>query len=212
MGKLYQLPRGWWYVHCRWCEKEASFQVRNLEEAYGMLEKWRLDSDERQAHWSCPACCEYWDGRERATTDTAGTAATNTTTTSFDARELEVVALKAEVGELKAEIERLKAEVVELKYEDMKQSTNARPGHTIVVAFTEDEAKEMRDIAEETGRCGQSLVHLSVDICGPCNPWSPTSIADDMERDGNRIVTLSSRLLQLWNHKGLLELLSSRGV
>ena len=102
MGKLYQLPRGWWYVHCRWCEKEASFQVRNLEEAYGMLEKWRLDSDERQAHWSCPACCEYWDGRERATTDTAGTAATNTTTTSFDARELEVVALKAEVGELKA--------------------------------------------------------------------------------------------------------------
>ena len=48
----------------------------------------------------------------------------------------------------------------------------------------------MRDIAEETGRCGQSLGHLSVDICGPCNPWSPTSIADDMERDGNRIVTL----------------------
>ena len=162
-----------------------------------MLEKWRLYSDEWQADWSCPACREYWDGREPTTTDTAGTAATNTAATSFDARELEVVALKAEVVELKAEVERLKAEVVELKDEDTKQTTKAMPGPTIVVAFTEDEAKEMRDIAEETGRCGQSLVHLSVDICGPCNPWSPTSIADDMERDGNRIVTLSSRLLQL---------------
>ena len=210
MGKLYQLPRGWWYVHCRWCEKEASFQVRNLEEAYGMLEKWRLDSDERQAHWSCPACREYWDGRERATTDTAGTAATNTTTTSFDARELEVVALKAEVGELKAEIERLKAEVVELKYEDMKQSTNARPGHTIVVAFTEDEAKEMRDIAEWTRESAQEILHNSVDMCGPCS--DPGFFAHLIENASNNIVTLSSRLLQLWNHKGLLELLSSRGV
>ena len=142
-----------------------------------MLEKWRLYSDAWQADWSCPACREYWDGREPTTTDTAGTAATNTAATSFDARELEVVALKAEV--------------VELKYEDMKQSTNARPGHTIVVAFTEDEAKEMRDIAEETGWCGQSLVHLPIDICGPCNPWSPTSIADEMERDGNRIAALA---------------------
>ena len=109
----------------------------------------------------------------------------------------EVRQLKAEVVELKAAIERLTAEVVEPKDEDTKQTKKARPGHTIVVAFTEDEAKEMRDIAEETGRCGQSLVHLSVDICGPCNPWSPTSIADDMERDGNRIVTLSSRLLPI---------------
>ena len=197
MGKLYQLPRGWWYVHCRWCEKEASFQVRNLEEAYGMLEKWRLDSDERQAHWSCPACREYWDGREPATTDTAGTAATNTAATSFDARELEVVALKAEVGEVKAEIERLKAEVVELKDEDTKQTTKARPGPTIVVPFTEDEAKEMRDIAEETGRCGQSLVDLSADMCGPCCPWHPEHIADSVQVDGNRIVTLASRLLEL---------------
>ena len=56
----------------------------------------------------------------------------------------------------------------------------------------------MRDIAEETGRCGQSLVDLSVDIGGPCNPWSLTSIADSMEKDGNRLVTLASRLLQLW--------------
>ena len=76
-----------------------------------MLEKWRLYSDEWQADWSCPACCEYWDGREPTTTDTAGTAATNTAETSFDARELEVVALKAEVVELKAEVFELKAEV-----------------------------------------------------------------------------------------------------
>ena len=163
-----------------------------------MLEEWQLYWDEWQADWSCPACREYWDGREPTTTDTAGTAATNTAATSFDALELEVVALKAEV--------------VELKDEDTKQTTKARPGPTIVVAFTEDEAKEMRDIAEETGRCGQSLVHLSVDLCGPCNPWPPTKIAEDMSQDGNQIVTLSSRLLELFGRKGLLEHLSSLGV
>ena len=48
--------------------------------------------------------------------------------------------LKADVVELKAEIERLKAEVVELNHEDTKQTTKARHGHTIVLAFTEDEA------------------------------------------------------------------------
>ena len=119
---------------------------------------------------------------------------------------------KAEVVELKAAIERLTAEVVEPKDEDTKQTKKARPGHTIVVAFTEDEAKEMRDIAEETKRRGKSLVHLSDDISGRCNLWPPTKIAEDMGEDGNQIVTLSSRLLQLCNHKGLLELLSSRGV
>ena len=85
-----------------------------------MLEEWRLYWDEWQADWSCPACREYWDGREPTTTDTAGTAATNTAATSFDALraatsfdalELEVVALKAEVVELKAEVERLRWEV-----------------------------------------------------------------------------------------------------
>ena len=64
----------------------------------------------------------------------------------------EIQQLKAEVVELKAEIQRLKAVVVELNYEDTKQTTKARPGPTIVVAFTEDEAIEMLDIAEETRR------------------------------------------------------------
>ena len=120
--------------------------------------------------------------------------------------------LKADVVELKAEIERLNADAVELKHEDTKQTTKARHGHTIVVASTEDEAKEMRHIAEGAGRCGQSLVHLSNDIFGPCNPLPPTKIADNIREDGNHIVTLSSRLLQLFSHKGLLEFLSSRGV
>ena len=55
----------------------------------------------------------------------------------------------------------------------------------------------MRYIAKETGRRGESLVHLSVDMCGPCCPWHPEHIADSVEVDGNRIVTLSSRLLEL---------------
>ena len=105
--------------------------------------------------------------------------------------------LSAEVVKLKAEVEWLKAAFVELKYADTKQTTNARPGPTIVVALTEEEAEEMRCIAKETGRRGESLVHLSVDMCGPCCPWHPEHIADSVKVDGNRIVTLSSRLLEL---------------
>ena len=81
----------------------------------------------------------------------------------------------------------LKADDVENNHEDTKRN----------VAFTEDEAKEMRDIAERTKELAQEWVYFSTDICGPCCPWSATQIADYMEKDGEDIVTLSSRLLQL---------------
>ena len=44
-----------------------------------------------------------------------------------------------------------------MMYADAKQTMKASLGPTIVVGLTltEDEAKEMRAIAEETGRCGQ---------------------------------------------------------
>ena len=109
----------------------------------------------------------------------------------------EIQQLKAEVVELKAEVERLKAAVVALTYVDAKQTMEARPGPTIVVGLTEDEAKEMRDIAEETGTLGQSLMHVASDIPSPRAPWSPDQIADSMEKDRNRLATLASRLLEL---------------
>ena len=131
IGKLHKLPSGLWYVHCRWCEKEARFQARDEDEAYGMLDEWRLSMPcrpSKERFWSCPTCAEGHQDPKPTTTDTAESASQ------------EVQQLKAEVVELKAEVERLKAEVVELKDEDTKQTTKARPGPTIVVAFTEDEA------------------------------------------------------------------------
>ena len=72
-------------------------------------------------NWSCSGCRGYWDELEPTTTDTAGSAATDTavsagqladaTATSFDALKLEVQQLKADVVELKAEVVELKAEV-----------------------------------------------------------------------------------------------------
>ena len=104
--------------------------------------------------------------------------------------------LSAEVVKLKAENEMLKAAVA-LTYADAKQTMEARLGPTIVVGLTEDEAKEMRDIAEETGTLGQSLMHVASDIPSPRAPWSPDQIADSMEKDRNRLATLASRLLEL---------------
>ena len=46
----------------------------------------------------------------------------------------EIQQLKAEVVDLKAEVERLKAAVVVMTYVDAKQTMEARPGPTIVVA------------------------------------------------------------------------------
>ena len=62
----------------------------------------------------------------------------------------------------------------------------------------------MRYIAKETGRRGESLVHLSADIVSPCCPLHPEHIADSVKVDGNRIVTLSSRLLELLREQSRL--------
>ena len=136
-----------------------------------MLEEWRLSMPRAKyadRNWSCPKCVDsYWKERDPQRSDTARSASTETAAppdqpadasdaaaTPFDALKLEVVELKAEVVQLKAEVEWLKAAFVELKYADTKQTTDARPGHTIVVALTEEEAEEMRYIAKETGRRG----------------------------------------------------------
>jgi len=113
-GKLHLLSTGEWFVHCRWCETETRLEAQNEEEAFAMLEEWRLYWDVWQADWSCPACCFAWDFPEPTTTETAETAATDAAgsagqlvdaaATSFDALQLEVVALKAEIVELKDEV------------------------------------------------------------------------------------------------------------
>ena len=220
-GKLHYLhEEGVWYVHCKHCEVDKRLNARNEEEAYTGLHEWRLSMPNRKyqhRNWSCPRCAEYWQDTTPTATDTAEAASqlaptTATTTDTAESASQEVQQLKAEVVELKAAIERLTAEVVEPKDEDTKQTKKARPGHTIAVAFTEDEATEMRDNAERTRELAESLLNLSSDMCGPCAPWSVEQIADQMQHDGNQIVTLSSRLLELFGRKGLLEHLSSLGV
>ena len=107
------MSTGEWYVHCKWCETETRLEARNEEEAYGMLGGWQLSMPQLlrshlRCNWSCPKCVdEYWNERDQ---------------------------LKAEVVQLKAEVEWLKAAFVELKCADPKQTTDARPGPTIVVA------------------------------------------------------------------------------
>ena len=127
-GKLHKLSTGEWYVHCKHCETETRLEARNEEEAYAMLEEWRLsmpDAKYTRRNWSCPKCVdEYWKERDQrrsnragtASTDTAGSSgqladATDAAASSFDALKLEVVELKAQVAELKAEVERLRSEV-----------------------------------------------------------------------------------------------------
>ena len=167
------------------CNSRRSYE----EEAYAMLDDWRPSmprEPSKECFWSCPTCAEGHQDPKPTTMDTAESASQE-----VDDLKLEVQQLQAEVVELKAEGERLKAEVVELKDEDTKQTTKARPGHTIVVAFTEDEANEMRNIAEGVVNCGQTCLHVSVDICGPCSPWHPSQIAEENNANGNHVVIIS---------------------
>ena len=123
-GKLHKLSTGQWYVHCKHCETETRLEARNEEEAYAMLEEWRLSMPREKyprRNWSCPKCVdEYWKERDQQRSDTARSAATETAgsagqladaadaaATPFDALKLEVVELKAEVAEMKTEVERL---------------------------------------------------------------------------------------------------------
>ena len=168
-----------------------------------MLGGWQLSMPQLprsrlRRNWSCPKCVdEYWNERDQ---------------------------LKAEVVQLKAEVAWLKAAFVELKCADTKQTTDARlaraglqqkaelqkpahrnqssPPQTIVVAFTEDEAKEIRDIAEGMRELAQQMLYNKTDMCSPCSPQG--FLADLMEDDGNKIVTLSSRLLELLREQSRL--------
>ena len=121
-GKLHYLPReGMWYVHCKWCEKEAWLEARDEDEAYVMLKEWRLSMPGKKSqkrNWSCATCAQYFQDTTPTATDTAGSArqlgeAAATLLCSsgsplFDALDLEVQQLKAEVVELKAEVEKWK--------------------------------------------------------------------------------------------------------
>ena len=60
----------------------------------------------------------------------------------------------------------------------------------------------MRDIAERTRESAQQMLYNKDDMCGPCSPQR--FLADLMEDDGNTIVTLSSRLLELLREQSRL--------
>ena len=118
---------GKWYLRCKWCDQEFRPEADLTEdEAYGMLQEWRLSMlgrQEKYRWWACPICKEWYeDDKKEATTDTAEAASqlaptTATRTDTAESASEEVRQLKAEVVELNAEIERLKADVVELKFE-----------------------------------------------------------------------------------------------
>ena len=142
-------------LKCQICEKkDADFEDLVCPACYdrinGMIWCSCLDPS---PFWICPRCATT-----ESTTATAATASqlaptTATTTDTAESTSQEVRQLKAEVVELNADIERLKAEAVKLKHDDTNPATKAMPGHTIVVAFTEHEANEMRHIAEKMGSC-----------------------------------------------------------
>ena len=126
-GKLHRLPSGEWYVRCRHCDWDERLPICDQKEAKDQLYLWRRSlkgRSSRKRNYSCPSCRTWWD-KEPKTTETAETAATDAAGSagqladqrmqraSFDALQLEVVALKADVVELKKEVERLKAEAHE---------------------------------------------------------------------------------------------------
>ena len=63
------------------------------------------------------------------------------------------------------EVQQLKAEIVELKMENERLKA-------AVFIFTEDEANEMREIAKNTKDSAEELVYVSIDMSGPCSPYT----------------------------------------
>ena len=121
-GKLRQLSSGKWYVRCKWCDQEARPEADLTEdEAYGMLEEWRLSMPKRQEKyrfWACPICKEWYkEDKKETTTDTAEAASSQLAHAAVTDAAAEADDLKSEVEQLKAEINGLKEEVVELKFE-----------------------------------------------------------------------------------------------
>ena len=47
-SKLHQLPSGKWYVHCKHCATDIELEARNEDEAFAMLEGWRLSMPGRE--------------------------------------------------------------------------------------------------------------------------------------------------------------------
>ena len=161
-----------------------------------MLKEWRPSmpcrpSEER--FWSCPTCAEGHQDPKPTTTDTAESASQ------------EVDDLKLEVQQLKAEVERLKEhkEVLRIALKDKYTRPPPPPpppfGQAIVVSFTDDEAREMRDNAERTRELAQQILYNKTDMCGPCS--NQGFLADLMEDEGLEIIALSSRLLELWGQR-----------
>ena len=115
-GELGQLPSGEWYAHCKWCDEEARLQVGNEEEAYGMLDGWRLSipgKPSKLRFWSCPTYAEYWQDPKPKTTDTIETAGTlDTVETAGQLVHAAALVFATDVVRLNAEIERPKAEIV----------------------------------------------------------------------------------------------------
>ena len=132
-GKLRQLSSGKWYLRCKWCVQEFRPEADLTEdEAYGMLEEWRLSMPKRQEKyrfWACPICKEWYkEDKKETTTDTAEAASSQLAHAAVTAAAAEVDDLKSEVQQLKAEINGLKAEVGELKAE-VQQHVAYRTAH-----------------------------------------------------------------------------------
>ena len=132
-GKLRQLSSGKWYLRCKWCDQEFRPEADLTEdEAYGMLEEWRLSMPKRQEKyrfWACFICKEWYkEDKKETTTDTAEAASSQLAHAAVTDAAAEADDLKSQVQQLKEEINGLKEEVGELKAE-VQQHVAYRTAH-----------------------------------------------------------------------------------